>query len=126
VNFDHVQLGMPAGRESEARLFFTGILGMTEDEKPENLKSRGGCWFHLGACVLHVGVDPDFRPQGEAHPAFLSADLEGLARRLESSGFEVTWDRSIPGVHRFYTADPFGNRLEFIKDGQGLSQAVAG
>jgi len=119
---DHVQLAMPAGRESEARSFFGGILGMSEDEKPEDLKLRGGSWFRLDACVVHIGVDPEFRPQRKAHPAFLVADLAGLARRLESSGFEVAWDRSIPGVERFYTADPFGNRIEFIKQGHGLSQ----
>jgi hypothetical protein len=119
---DHVQLAMPAGRESEARSFFVGILGMSEDEKPEDLKLRGGCWFRLGTCVVHVGVDSEFRPQRKAHPAFVVADLAGLAQRLESSGLEVSWDRSIPGVERFYTADPFDNRMEFIKQGHGLSQ----
>jgi len=122
VILDHVQLAMPAGREAEARSFFASILGMAEDEKPEELKLRGGCWFRLGTCIVHLGVDPEFRPQRKAHPAFLTADLAHLARRLESSGFEVTWDRSIPDIERFYTADPFGNRIEFVKDGHGLSQ----
>ena len=119
---DHVQLAMPAGREAEARSFFGGLLGMAEDEKPGELKLRGGCWFRLGSCVVHIGVDLEFRPQRKAHPAFLVGDLAHLAGRLESSGFEVTWDRSIPDIERFYTADPFGNRIEFVKDGHGLSQ----
>ena len=25
-------------------------------------------------------------------------------------------------VHRFYTADPFGNRIEIIQDGEGFAQ----
>jgi hypothetical protein len=27
---------------------------------------------------------------------------------------EVQWDDGIPGVRRFYAADPWGNRLELI------------
>jgi hypothetical protein len=28
-------------------------------------------------------------------------------------GAVVLWDNSIPGVRRFHTADPVGNRVEF-------------
>jgi hypothetical protein len=34
----------------------------------------------------------------------------------------VTPDEAIPGVRRFYVYDPFGNRLEFIQDGEGFNQ----
>jgi hypothetical protein len=27
----------------------------------------------------------------------------------------VTWDDDFPGHNRFYAADPFGNRLEFLQ-----------
>ena len=113
---------MPTGGEPDARGFFGDLLGMEEEEKPETLRSRGGCWFRASGCVLHIGVDPDFRPQKKAHPAFLVADLKGLAKRLEAAGFEVRWDDALAGVERFYSEDPFGNRLEFLEDGQGLSQ----
>jgi hypothetical protein len=26
----------------------------------------------------------------------------------------VEWDASLPGLRRFYTADPWGNRLELL------------
>jgi hypothetical protein len=26
----------------------------------------------------------------------------------------VRWDAELPGARRFYTADPFGNRLELL------------
>jgi hypothetical protein len=26
----------------------------------------------------------------------------------------VDWDGSLPGVRRFYTADPWGNRIELV------------
>ena len=27
----------------------------------------------------------------------------------------MTWDAEFPGHRRFYAADPFGNRLEFLE-----------
>lgn len=119
---DHIQLAMPAGREAEARAYFGGLLGLAEEPKPAPLANRGGCWFRGPGCVLHLGVDSDFRPQTKAHPAFLVHDLADLARRLEAAGLAVRWDDALPGVARFYTADPFGNRLELIQDGGGFSQ----
>ena len=45
----------------------------------------------------------------------MTADaLDALARRLESAGCKVAWDDEIPGVRRFYTEDPWGNRLELL------------
>jgi catechol 2,3-dioxygenase-like lactoylglutathione lyase family enzyme len=122
LRLDHIQLGMPRGGEPEARRFFADLLGMTEEEKPEPLRSRGGCWFRSGDCVVHVGVDPDFTPQRKAHPAFLRADLDALSARLTQAGHPVTWDDAAEGRVRCYTADPFGNRIELIRDGDGFSQ----
>jgi len=87
---------------------------MVEEPKPASLQSRGGCWFRRGDCSVHVGIDLSFEPQKKAHPAFSVKDAAGLASRLEAAGHQVRWDDAIPGVERFYTEDPFGNRLEFI------------
>jgi hypothetical protein len=38
-----------------------------------------------------------------------------LARRLEEAGYPATWDGDFPGHDRFCSADPFGNRLEFLQ-----------
>jgi len=81
------------------------------------LRSRGGAWFALGnGGQLHVGVEEPFAPAQKAHPAFrLPTDqLDELAARLEAAGERVEWDDSLPGVRRFYTADPWGNRLELL------------
>ncbi len=114
MHIDHVQLAMPQDGESEARKFYSAVLGMEEAEKPEALRGRGGCWFRLGNCSVHLGVDPDFRAARKAHPAFQVVNLHDLAERLETAGYAVSWDDLIPGVRRFYSADPFGNRLEFM------------
>ena len=78
---DHVQLAMPTGKEDEARRFYVGLLGMTEIEKPAELKKRGGCWFQSGSVQLHLGVENDFRPARKAHPALrpgTEANLPGV------------------------------------------------
>lgn len=116
MRIDHVQLAAPPGCESEARRFFGELLGLPEIEKPEPLRGRGGVWFALGDQQLHIGVEADFAPASKAHPAFAlpKADLDLLARRLADSGTEIAWDSALPGQRRFYCADPWGNRLEFL------------
>jgi catechol 2,3-dioxygenase-like lactoylglutathione lyase family enzyme len=114
TGFDHVQVAMPAGREGAARTFYGQLLGMTELVKPPVLAARGGCWFASGAAVLHLGVEASFTPARKAHPALLVEDLDVLASRLTAAGYEcIPADGEIPGIHRFHTHDPFGNRVEF-------------
>lgn len=38
----------------------------------------------------------------------------GLADRLAAGGATVAWNDECPGVRRFYTEDPWGNRLELV------------
>lgn len=113
---------MPPGSEAQARAFWAGLLGMSEEEKPAPLVGRGGCWFRAGPVIVHLGVEKDFAPQRKAHPAFCVRDLDALAARLAQAGYPVTWDEALPGRRRFYTADPFGNRIELIRDGDGFGQ----
>jgi len=114
-DLDHVQIAAPKGCEAAAREFFGRILGMTEIEKPEGLRSRGGCWFKLGSRQLHIGVEEEFHPARKAHPAFAVRKIDLLFVLLTSSGIECVWERGIAGVRRFYANDPWGNRLEFIE-----------
>ena len=114
---DHVQVAAPAGCEPQARRFYAEMLGLVEIEKPAGVTGRGGVWFMLAAgAQLHVGVAEEFAPAVKAHPGLrigTIARLEMLARRLAAVGSPVVWDSELPGVRRFFTADPFGNRLEF-------------
>ena len=111
---DHVQLAMPAGGEPAARAFYTGILGIPERAKPAQLAARGGVWFERGALKVHLGVEQNFVPARKAHPAFVVRDLATLVARLREAGHEAVEDRTPEGRHQIYTADPFGNRLEFL------------
>jgi catechol 2,3-dioxygenase-like lactoylglutathione lyase family enzyme len=121
IALDHVQLAAPPGCEAEARRFFGELLGLEELEKPEPLRSLGGTWFALGdGGQVHIGVDEPFVPARKAHPAFRLSpeELDELATRLEAAGGRVEWDDSLPGARRFYTADPWGNRLELLATGR--------
>jgi catechol 2,3-dioxygenase-like lactoylglutathione lyase family enzyme len=111
----HVQLAIPAGSEDACRRFWGETLGMTELAKPSALAARGGCWFGGGGVEIHLGVEADFAPARKAHPGILVSGLKELAARLESAGIPVQWDDEMPGYERFYAADPFGNRLEFLQ-----------
>lgn len=113
---DHVQLAMPRGREDDARAFYGGLLGLEELAKPPALRARGGVWFATGAQQLHLGVEEPFAPARKAHPALAvgAGDLDAFAAALAAAGVPVAWDDAIPGVRRFYVADPFGNRLELL------------
>jgi len=112
---DHVQIVGPPGCEPAARSFYGDLLGLREIPKPPALAARGGVWFQLGDQELHVGVEPEFRPALKAHPAFRCADPDALAISLQAQGVPVTWDNGVPGVRRFFTSDPFGNRLEVME-----------
>ena len=114
---DHIQIAMPRGEETKARHFYNELLGLPELEKPEPLASRGGCWFGDENLQIHLGVEENFSPARKAHPALAVEDLDSLAERLAEAGFEVRWDEAIAHVKRFYSYDPFGNRIEFLRDG---------
>jgi catechol 2,3-dioxygenase-like lactoylglutathione lyase family enzyme len=115
LQLDHIQLAMPEGGEEAARGFYDGLLGLSEVEKPDNLKKRGGCWFEKGAIKVHLGVEKDFRPARKAHPAFLVEDLAALVARLEQAGVAARRDEPLPGYDRVYVDDPFGNRIELME-----------
>lgn len=116
MRLDHVQIAAPPGCEAAARRFFGELLGLPELGKPAPLAARGGVWFRCGGQQLHVGVEPEFAPARKAHPAFElpEAELDALADRLRAEGVDVRFDEELPGARRFYAADPWGNRLEFL------------
>jgi catechol 2,3-dioxygenase-like lactoylglutathione lyase family enzyme len=113
ATLDHVQVAIPPGGEDAARRFYAGLLGLREMEKPEPMRATGGVWFEPG---VHLSVERDFAPARKAHPGLRVADLDAIAARLADAGADVEWDERWPGVRRFYTRDPFGNRLELLAD----------
>ncbi len=119
-SFDHVQVTVPFSGVEQAKAFYGGVLELVEIPKPEVLQARGGAWYRCGDQQLHLGLleensGSSYLPPQKAHAAFLVSDLEILRQRLKGAGAPVTLDLQIPGFQRFYTLDPFGNRLEFLQ-----------
>lgn len=125
MRLHHVQVAMPRGEEAEARRFYRDALGLTEVAKPPALAGRGGCWFRSGdpdgvvTAEIHLGVEDPFVPARKAHPGLVVesvADLEALADRLESAGYDVDWSEraTFDGFERLHCRDGFGNRVEVL------------
>jgi hypothetical protein len=55
IGLDHVQVAAPIGSENAARGFYGGLLGLSELEKPEALRERGGVWFACGPISFMSG-----------------------------------------------------------------------
>ncbi|HXY34166.1 MAG TPA: VOC family protein [Planctomycetaceae bacterium] len=116
IGIDHVQITVPIGQEPAAREFYCSILGLSEIEKPEALKPRGGFWLQVGDRELHVGVEDGVNRQAsKAHVAFAVDDLAFWLDRLSRLGIALEDGVPIPGCERFEFRDPFGNRVEFIR-----------
>lgn len=114
---DHVQVAAPEGCEPAARAFFGDLLGLEERPKVGGPARRGGCWFRVGEHEIHIGVVPHFVPAEKAHVALRVSSVDALnhvVERLEAAGYPIRWNTGIPGVCRFFTTDPWGNRMEFL------------
>ena len=125
MRLHHVQVACSRGSEDIARRFYSDGLGLTEVEKPDDLKPKGGAWFRayddagVVTAEVHVGVEDPFTPARKAHPAFQFndvAELEGVAQRLSQLGFDIDWSQrhNFPGNERCHTADGHGNRVELL------------
>jgi len=112
VGLHHVQVSCPAGAEDTLRQFYGQVLDMAEVPKPPLLAARGGVWFRAGSCEIHCGVEDPFTAARKAHPGIAVSDVDALALAVGGSGAPVHWDHNLPGVRRFHTQDPVGNRLE--------------
>ena len=112
---DHVQIAIPAGGEAAARDYYGSLIGLEEIAKPAALAGRGGCWFQLGDRQLHLGIEDPFRAAKKAHVALSTDTLAVLRDRIEEAGFDTRDDVPLDdGRRRFFSDDPFGNRIEFI------------
>ena len=118
INFkrlSHVQICIPAGKEEQARGFYSGLLGLEEIEKPEALKRNGGFWYQIADIQLHIGVE-EIQNRSKRHPAFEVENIEQIKEYLIANGVEIREEIPVPGLNRFSFFDPFGNRIELMEE----------
>jgi catechol 2,3-dioxygenase-like lactoylglutathione lyase family enzyme len=117
LRLHHAQITIPSGTEAEARTFYCDVLGLSEIEKPDSLKDRGGFWVRLGDQQIHVSIEDGVnRAATKAHLAYLVTDLQAWRERLEALGIKTFDNVPVPGLDRFEFRDPFGNRVEFTEE----------
>src|SRR3569623_1363985 len=92
---DHVQICIPKEKENEARLFYTGIIGLIEISKPESLISNGGLWYQIADIQLHIGTENESN-KSKRHPAFEVSDLEEARKHLVRYGVRLKEEIQIP------------------------------
>lgn len=113
---DHVQISIPKNSEQQARQFYCQLLGLTEIEKPDNLKAGGGLWLELGAQQIHLGAeDFDDRANTKAHLAYRVENLASWRQKLQQAQIEFSEPVKIKHLDRLHLRDPFGNRIELLE-----------
>ena len=96
-----------------SKLFYSGVLGLRELPRPSTFDFPGA-WFAIGSSTIHLLGRPQPDTSSPRHFCLWVADVRAAARKVESSGCRVEWHskHKIPGVDRFFTYDPDGNRIE--------------
>jgi catechol 2,3-dioxygenase-like lactoylglutathione lyase family enzyme len=109
---DHVAIDITDVQRSKE--FYGGLLGLTEIPRPVSF-TFGGAWYQIGPDVLHLVSRPESIPEAPHHFCLFVADVHGWAKTIAAAGYPVQWDTKfkIPGIDRFFTRDPDGNRVEF-------------
>ena len=122
VGLDHVTIQIEDGGATlrEAFKFYVDLLGLTVIDRPANTDGgRPGAWLQCGPNQqLHIITGAGAAVENRIsrrHPAFRVSDINGLRKRLETSGIEITEGARFPGQERFFVRDPWGNRLEFVE-----------
>ena len=116
LGIHHIQITVPEGKEDDARVFYCGVLGLTEAPKPNSLFGRGGFWLQVGPQQVHIGTEANVeRAATKAHLAYQVSNLAHWRQTLEAQSIAVLDSVPIPGYARFEFRDPFGNRVELIQ-----------
>jgi catechol 2,3-dioxygenase-like lactoylglutathione lyase family enzyme len=112
LRVQHVSIPRPIGSSETARRFYAGVLGLEEVPPPASLAHLDLVWYRLGETELHlIGVQGDHEPQ-LGHFCIQVDDLQVVRARLAQAHAPIDEDQAIPNRPRFFTRDPFGNRIE--------------
>lgn len=116
INFkraDHIHICVPPERLEEARKFYTEVIGLKPDHRPE-VFSNPGYWFEIADIGFHIGAEPAL-PRSIRHTAFEVTDVKAAKQYLKEHGVEINEEPVIPGRERFSFIDPFGNSMEILQ-----------
>jgi len=114
IRLQHASIPMTTGGSDKGRHFYGGALGLTEITPPEVLGTDGFVWFAIGESGDEVHLYTDDRGPNSTvqHLCIQVNDPETVREKLTSNGYETSDTDVIPNRPRFFTHDPFGNRVE--------------
>lgn len=114
LKIQHASLPMPAGGNDEARRFYVHVLGLTEITPPEVLGTERFVWLAAGdgGHEIHMFTEDPHEKSPGLHICLEVDDQAKVRARLEEHGFPTRDTDAITNRPRFFTSDPFGNRVE--------------
>ena len=97
----------------QAKAFYSRVLGLRELARPDTFDFPGA-WFKIGDSTIHLLGRPQRDADSPRHFCLWVREVQAAARHVASRGCRVEWHtkHKIPGVDRFFTWDPDGNRIE--------------
>ncbi len=112
--FDHVYISVPPGKQDDAHLFYTKVMGFAPMVRPSVFSTSKGYWYQLPGMELHIGTEAG-TPLLKQHFAMEVTDLAAARKHLTDNGVKINEETPIPGRNRFTFQDPFGNRIELLE-----------
>ena len=114
ISLQHASVPMPSDGNDKARHFYGETIGLTEITPPSVLGTERFVWFTIGDSGDEVHCYSDDRGPNSPgqHLCIRVDDPEDIRARLQANGYETLDTDAIPNRPRFFTADPFGNRVE--------------
>lgn len=115
LRLQHVSIPMHAGGNDKGRRFYGETLGLTEITPPGVLGTERFVWYRAGddGHEVHLYTDDDYGQGSKGQHFCLQADDPDAVRKtLEANGYGTQDTDPIPNRPRFFTHDPFGNRVE--------------
>jgi len=112
TRIDHVAIDITD--VNRAKAFYGGLLGLQEIPRPTSF-TFGGAWYQIGPEVLHLVAREQKFEEAPHHFCLWVEDVKKTSEVVGKAGCQVIWDTKykIPGIDRFFTRDPDGNRVEF-------------
>ena len=114
IRLQHASVPMATDGNDKARHFYGETLGLTEVTPPAVLGTERFVWFAIGDSgdEIHCYTDDRGANSPGQHLCIQVEDPVAVRSALEARGYETADTDAIPNRPRFFTTDPFGNRVE--------------
>jgi catechol 2,3-dioxygenase-like lactoylglutathione lyase family enzyme len=114
LKLQHASVPMPTGGNDKGRHFYGETLGLTEITPPDVLGTERFVWFAIGDSgdEIHLYTDNRGPNSPGQHVCIQVDDPQAVRETLDANGYETADTDAIPNRPRFFTIDPFGNRIE--------------